>query len=543
VALAIAGLLGCSSGPRPFTTTAPTLWLDDDRRPFLPKPEPSFVPLYWDGADHIFFRPFSHAWLLETGHPARNVNAFDEVPDSSWFTNRIGRHPMSPEEVARGACTGRGPEEEFPWTVVGVKADGANPGFRIKTSSGKVHVIKFDDPDQWERASSGDVVGSRLYYASGYHTPCNRVVYFRADQLELPSQELKDPFSGRTLTAEVIKELMAHLPPEPDGTVRALASEFLPGKPLGPWWYEGRRGDDPNDVIDHQDRRDLRGSRIIGAWINHHDARAQNTLGMWVEQGDGKGYVEHHIIDWGDTLGGLLAWDSVSRRVGYTYYIDFGAMGADFITFGAVERPWERVHYGPAGKIWGYFNVEEFVPEDWHVGYPNPAFSSMDEADAAWMARILSHFDDATLHAVIAETRLRADLARTELERILRGRRDRIFARYLTRLSSLQWPEVKEGRRLCVQDRAEAAGLGAAPAPAAHLWLTPTTASVLPVSRGGPAELCVVVPLVEGGPQQLLLDLVTGRSGQFPLRLHLLAGEMPRVVGIERPEEPQPTAG
>src|SRR5262249_6535401 len=174
--------------------------------------------------------------------------------------------------------------------------------------------------------------------------------------------------------------------------------------------------------------------------------------------------------------------------------------------------------------------------------YPNTAFSSMDEADAAWMARILSHFDDATLTAVIDEAHLRDPLACSELERILKGRRDPIFERYLMRLSSLQWPELTDGRRLGVQDRREAAGLGAAPAPEAHLWLSARTASELPVSRGGSNELCVVLPAVADG-QQVLLDLVTGRDGQFPLRLHLLGGEAPRVVGIERPEEPHPTAG
>jgi len=531
-ALTLAGLVACS-GARPFSTK-PVLWDDDDRRPFSPKPEESFVPLYWDGADHIFFRPFARMWLLETGHPARNVNALDEVPDSSWFTNRLGRHPMSTEEIARGACSSPSPQDQLPWKVVGVKIAGANPGFQIETSTGKRHVIKFDSTNQWGRASTGDVVGSRLYYAAGFHAPCNRVVNLPVDQLELPAEEIKDP-GGKTLTKERIIELMAHLPREKDGTVRAMASEFLSGTPLGPWNYDGTWGGDPNDVVWHEDRRELRGSRLLGAWVNHHDARSENTLAMWVEQGQGKGYVEHYIIDWGDTLGGLLDWDSVSRRVGYVYYIDFGAMAADFWTFGIPERPWERVHYGPAGVIWGYFEDREFRPEDWHVGYPNSAFSRMEEDDGAWMARILSYFDDAAVSAVVAEAHLFDPVAREELERVLRGRRDKILRRYLLRLSSLTQPEVKEGRRLCVDDRAEASGLGAAPSPAARLWLSPDTTAAVPVSRDAPAELCVVVPAL--GEGQRVLDVTTGRPGQFPLRIHLLEGEPLRVLGLERPED------
>jgi hypothetical protein len=33
---------------------------------------------------------------------ALNVNTVDEIPDSSWFTNRIGRRPMSVAEIVRG---------------------------------------------------------------------------------------------------------------------------------------------------------------------------------------------------------------------------------------------------------------------------------------------------------------------------------------------------------------------------------------------------------------------------------------------------------
>ena len=230
--------------------------------------------------------------------------------------------------------------------------------------------------------------------------PCNRVVYLRTEELQLPEQEIKDP-GGATLTAARIEELLRGLPHESDGSIRALASQFLKGKPLGPWDYSGVWEGDLNDVIPHEDRRELRGSRILGAWINHHDARSQNTLAVWIDDGEGRGHVEHHILDWGDTLGGLTQWDSLSRRVGYTYYIDFGAIGADFFTFGAVSRPWERAKFGPSGKIFGYFNDTDFVPEDWHVGYPNPAFSAMQESDGAWMARIISHLDDADIEAIV----------------------------------------------------------------------------------------------------------------------------------------------
>ncbi|HEY1419043.1 MAG TPA: hypothetical protein VGF41_14130 [Myxococcaceae bacterium] len=524
-------LLGCSSGPRHFST-APVLWSDEDRRPFQPRPEETYVPIYWDGADHIFFRPISHAFLLQTGREAVDVNAMDEVPDSSWFVNRLSRQRMSAEEIARGACDHPPPEGALPWKVVGAKMDGDNPGFRIRTATGRIYVVKFDSTEQWERASAADVVGSRLYHAAGFQVPCNRVVYFRPEDLELPEKPIQGP-GGKPVTRESITAMLEHLPREANGTLRALASEFLPGKPLGPWLYESRWGDDPNDAVAHEDRRELRGSRLLAAWLQHHDARSQNTLMMWSEDGRAGGHVEHYIIDWGDCLGGLTQWDSISRRVGHAYYIDFGYMAADFFTFGAIERPWERAEFGPAGKIFGYYSDREFDPEGWHVGYPNVAFSSMQEPDGAWIARIIGRFDDTSIAAVVREARLSSPVARSELERILRSRRDAIVQRYLGRLSSLSDPTV-DGRQLCFRDRAAETVLGSAPAPSARVWFSANTAATLPVQRRPGGALCTELPAL--GAAQQIVELSSGRPGQGPLLVHVQVDPEPRVLGVQRPE-------
>jgi hypothetical protein len=65
--------------------------------------------------------------------------------------------------------------------------------------------------------------------------------------------------------------------------------------------------------------------------------------------------------------------------------------------------------------------------------------------------------------------------------------------------------------------------------------------AVLPMARGGPAELCLLVPDI--GEGQRVVDVSTGRPGQLPLRIHLLEGDPPRVLGLERPEGDQPPPG
>ena len=54
------------------------------------KAQPRDIELIWDLAENLFSRPGDPALDVR----AQNVNTIDEVPDSSWFTNRILAHPL-----------------------------------------------------------------------------------------------------------------------------------------------------------------------------------------------------------------------------------------------------------------------------------------------------------------------------------------------------------------------------------------------------------------------------------------------------------------
>jgi hypothetical protein len=453
-------LAACSNEPRRFPLADP-LWVERDRNHVPQTPEEYYSGMLADVPDKSLFRPASQLFRFPLPGEARNVNALDEVANSSWFQNRIGMHPMTPEEVKRGACSGPGLSgSEGPWLVSGAKPDGANPGFFIKAPSG-TYLLKFDGPVQPQRATAADVIGSRIYHAAGYHAPCNQVVYFKRSIIKIaPGAKVKNKYGEKyPVTDKDVDKVLAMAYRLKDGTLRASASAFLPGKPLGPWKYNDTRDDDPNDVVPHEDRRELRGARLLAAWLNHFDAREQNTLDLWVKQG-ARSYIRHYYIDFGDCFGSRWDWDSFTRRIGHSYYFDLEDVFTDFFALGLISRPWNRARFNKDAEIFAYFSPDEFVPSRWKVGYPNPAFSRMTSLDALWMVRILSRFTDAHIRAAVSAGELLKKTDERYLVKTLIARRDLILKEYLTRQAPLDRFRLVRRKRgaaqqsLCFEDLA-----------------------------------------------------------------------------------------
>jgi hypothetical protein len=545
-------LCGCAS-PARFPLREPLL-RDPDQVPVLQVPEESYSPFAWDGANQIIFRPISRFFAVDPAGPAVNVNALDEVPDSSWFENRLGKSPLSPADVARGSCA----EHELDpgaadgsWLIDKGKDNGANPGFRITVAGLGKFMLKSDPSEEPDRATGATSIATRVYHAVGYYAPCDSVVYFRPSLLKLKpglsvtnNQGVKKAFDQARLD-----DLLAHASHR-DGLVRMVASAWLPGKPIGPYRYSGQRDDDPNDVVAHEDRRELRGARLIAAWLAHFDSREQNTMDVFLpkdpSQKKGPGYVRHYIIDLGDCFGSVWTDDRISRRLNHAYILDVPYLMEDFVTLGAIERPWERARRGP---LFGYFSARDFDPELWRGEYPNPAFGRMTEGDAAWMARILARFDEGLVRAAVAVGKYDSANERYLAETLIL-RRKAILRRYLSRLSPIG-EVVATAQGLCGVDLARLTGVvpneatsfrarayrGAGHEPTLALRLLSDTSP----------RVCVELPHVALNPsiapddarRYLIVDLENGYA-PGPLRAHLYdlgpaAGY--RLVGIERPED------
>lgn len=553
LAATLVAIAGCSPRPIPKYPLRPPVTIDPDLRDVrIPKKldeyESSFA---WDAADNSLFRPVSEFFAIRPGGEAINVNAFDETPDSSWFVNRIGKTPMTPEEVASGPCAGGAEldprDEDGSWVIDHGKDNGANPGFRIK-ARGTKYMMKADD-SQPERATGATAIAARFYFAAGWWAACDSVVYFRRPILKLmPGLKIKanvgeaKPFDEKALDAMLEKT------PRRGELYRMTASRWLPGEPLGPFTYQGVREDDPNDTIPHEDRRDLRGANLIAAWLNHFDSREQNSMSTWMPSKDDElvGHVRHWYIDLGDSFGSEWTVDGFSRRHGHSFLMDWGDIGRDFITLGIARRPWDSARRTPGAENFGYFNSRDFDPTSWKGEYPNPTFARMTERDGAWAARIIARFTDAHVAAAVKVGDFTSNFQTEWLTRTLIERRGIILRRYFSRLSPVTDLST-EGDRLCAVDlarrtrswpegdfhyRAEVGALGSAP----------KGASVEPSEDG---KLCVRVPSLgtastaaDDDPSRYRVLRVWNGVAAGALDVHLYdlgARGGLRVVGIERP--------
>ena len=565
-------LAACSASERRFPLREP-LWQDTDRRPIsvecVPSPtkkdpghlacapEPYVSPLAWDAADNSIFRPLSRLFAVDPAGPAPNVNAFDEVPDSAWFENRLGKRRPALEELVRGACT---PADLLDgasavagsWVIDQGKANGATPGFRIKVAGKYKFMLKTDIPGEPERPTAASAIGAAIYYAVGYNTSCEQIVYFDPGVLTLTPGLMVTDNTGiprhfdRAALDKVLGKAIQR-----GRLVRMQASAWLPGYLLGPFRYAGTRSDDPNDVIPHEDRRELRGARVLAAWLNHFDAREQNTMDSWIAADPGApdsspGYIRHFYLDTSDAFGSKWFQDGISRRLGNSYLLDFGHISGDFITLGGLERPWERAEQTPGFEIFGYYHYRDFEPDAWKNEYPNPAFSRATERDDAWMARILSRFERADLEALVSLGKFSRPEHAAFLAEVLEQRLRRILERYLLRLSPLSDARMEENR-LCLVDLARRRGVKPAEAfqYAAHAQRGGETRA-LSVELRAAGELCLQLPhlasrpdVSAGDPSRYVIVTIGNGVSRYPLAVHLydLGPENGfRVVGLERPE-------
>jgi hypothetical protein len=428
VAIALCtGSAAWSAGPRFFPDDP--MWSDDDRA-F----DASGAVLIEDaGGYDLLVNTFAKLADLRDVR-ALNVNTVDEVPDSSWFTNRIGRREMTVAEVAKGPDTLDRISLDG-WVVSGGKSAGLQPGFRMSDPSGQLYQIEVDPPSNPELATGAEMIGTVFYYAIGFNVV--EVYLAELDHAALVISDkatIRDPLNGRRrrlkkYDLDNVFEQSARLP---NGRYRVIVSRFAPGKPLGNFRYYGTRPDDPNDIVPHEHRRELRGARVFGAWLNHDDTRGINSLDM-LETANGRGWIKHYMFDFGSILGSSTIAPQ-RHRAGNEYIFEQRPGWLTLVTFGLYTRPWMHIDYPEVPASVGRIESQAFDPLKWKPEYRNFAFDNMRPDDAFWAARIVARFTDDMIGAVVKKAQYSDPRATEYVTKVLIERRNKVTAVWLNQV-------------------------------------------------------------------------------------------------------------
>jgi len=443
---------GRSAAPR-FYPDDP-VWHDDDRAFDASKAVPIEDPNGYDFVVNTFSSPGERRDVR-----ALNVNTIDEVPDSSWFTNRIGRGSMSVADVVKGPDRVERLSLDG-WVVSGGKSSGVQPGFRVTDpSSGQLYQIEVDPPSNPELASGAEIIGTAFYHAFGYSTVEVYLAEIDRETLEISDRAtIRDPSNGkrRALRKSDLDSVFERAARLVDGRYRVLVSKFAPGKPLGNFRYYGTRPDDPNDIVDHEHRRELRGARVFGAWLNHDDSRGVNSLDM-LETANGRGWIKHYMFDFGSILGSGTVF-AQRHRAGNEYIYEQRPGWLTLATAGAYIRPWMLIDYPEVPASVGRFEAKAFDAVKWKPEYPNTAFENMRPDDAFWAARIVARFSDEMIGAVVRKARYSDSRATEYMTRTLIARRDKVLAAWLNQVCPAVDPVLAADGALAFSNAAVAAG-------------------------------------------------------------------------------------
>ena len=407
---------------------------------------------YYDFFWHTFAEPGEKQPKHGKPIPAQAVNTLGEVPDGAWYTNRHGRNRMSLDALRRGPDSDNGTVKDGPWKVVSAKTEGVTPGFKILDSRGQKYMIKVDPIVNPGMATAADVIGAKFFYSLGYYVPENYVVKFERGQLIIdPQAQLVDAQGKkRPLSERDIDEILFNVPRDSDGRYRAVASRYLAGKALGPFRFHGVRADDPNDVVPHEHRRDLRGLFVFAAWLGHNDVKSLNNLDCVVEE-DGLQFVRHTLIDLGAAFGSD-SFTAKSPRAGNQYLFEVRPSILQIATLGLYVPRWAKAHYPNLPEV-GRFESDVFDPEKWKPNYPNPAFDNRLPDDTFWAARQVMSFGDDEIRAIVETGKYSDPRSVDWITRCLIARRDKIGRTYFARVLPLDRFRV-EGEQLVFDDLA-----------------------------------------------------------------------------------------
>jgi hypothetical protein len=526
------------------STTGPRFYPDDPiaREPEsqdASKAQPYEIEQMYEMVYNLFIAP----GYKPSGTRAQNINTIDEVPDSSWFTNRIGAKTITADELVRGPVAGAAPDPSR-WTLIREKTSGAHPGFTATDARGETWFLEFDPPYYPEGATGAVVVASKIFWALGYNQVESFLTTFDPKRVDIdPKATIRRPSGVRTpFSQDDINAILEHVARDKDGTYRVIAGRLIPGKIIGNFLFEGTRPDDPNDLVPHQHRRELRALRVFGAWTNLTDLKAANTIDALTTE-NGRAVIKHYLQDVGSTFGmcnALHEWD-----LSWEHFYQSDTTRRRLFSFGFALSPWQTVPYVEYPSV-GKFEGDRFDPRTWKPQTQTTAYMEAREDDAFWAARRIVAFSDELIRAAVHTGQYSDPEAEKYLGDVLIKRRNTIASVYMTAVNPIVAPRLDGSGRLTFENAAVAAGVAAAPAAYRASWMLfdNATGETRPLSETQSATTSIDAPrgLPAGAGSMVAVDIAAESDAypawQRPIRTYFRrAGGGWTLVGLERMPE------
>ena len=327
---------------------------------------------------------------------------------------------------------------------------------------------------------------------------------------------MRRPSGTRTpFTRDDVDEVLQNIARNSDGSYRVVAGRLLPGKVLGPFRYEGTRPDDPNDIVPHEHRRELRALRVFGAWTNLTDLKAGNTLDTLITE-NGRAVIKHVLQDVGSTFG--MANRRDEWDLGWEYFFQADTSKRRFYTFGFGLSPWQTVPYKEYPSV-GRIEGKQFDPRTWAAQTPTTAYMELRADDAFWAARRVMAFSDDMIRAVVHTGEFSDPVAERHLGDVIIERRDVIGRTYLPAINPIVNPRLDASNVLSFDNAAVSFGFAEAPAAYRARWsrFDNATGATEPVgeTRGQDERLSAPAGLPTALDSYLEVD-IAAESSQHP---------------------------
>ncbi len=360
VLLAVSALASCRPHPARYADALPVAEVADDRPIPVPRHSSWIEPVAFTEA--YVRRPLVDALDASRIQRAQDVNAWDEVPLSSWWQGSIGD-----ANALDTAYAGDGPPVP-PLRIVRSTQSFAD----VEDDNGHSYRLAPDPADKPHTASAAAVIGSRLLFALGYRTPQVWVVPANAG------------------------EVVGKLPRAFLDSAAWRATRWPIGIDLGPTPPSERRRDDPNDRVEPTERRTLRVLGIVAAWLDIGDFGPAHLRDIYVGA-PGRGHVQHFVVGLESAVGvrHLSHADGVETAAGTVRGDPF----TNLVTLGL---------YRPEGAGADRRSLRVLSPsvDGYDLGMPFDPIDHLLPGDAYWISKQLARLSPELITHVVAKARI-----------------------------------------------------------------------------------------------------------------------------------------